>query len=76
MTETLQFSFAIMWFLFGGMYFSLKVTRFTLNEQIKHGAMLKGKHHEIKVWLIAFIQLIAFPLDLLLDILAKKGLIK
>lgn len=66
----------IIWLLSGGMYYSLKVTRFTLNEQIKNGAMLKGKHHEIKVWLIAFIQLIAFPLDLLLDILAKKGLIK
>lgn len=76
MTTTQSMYFVFLWVFFGGMYYSIKVTRFTLNEQIKHGAMLKGKFHELKIWLIAFIQLFAFPLDLLLAILERKGILK
>lgn len=61
----------LVYIFLGGMFYSIKVTRHIFNEQIKNGAMVKGKHLETKIWLVAFIQLLAFPLEGLLFILER-----
>lgn len=48
---------------FSGLWYSLVVTRYTVNEQIKNGARLKTKHTELTIWGLALIQLMLFPLE-------------
>jgi hypothetical protein len=61
-----------LYLFFSGLWYSLVVTRYTVNEQIKNGARVKTKHTELTIWGLALIQLALFPLELV-AIMAERS---